>query len=795
MTQPKHGVKNLLWIGGAASLISLAVACGGTNTSPTALGSLEELGASDSSTVTLYFDGDAQTFEINDLAVAVALFLNPDATIAEIQQTAQDIFDVTLTDADITGAGPNPLANFDLNGDGTPGTIEDLGVAIAALMNASDVAAAEAMCLDILGQSCNIAPGTLIPGPAATPFPPGLGLPLQSDPDVALSSSAPVFTVQVLHAADQEAGVDAIEFAPRFSAVLNGLRAQFNNTITVASGDLWIPGPFYNATGGVADININSALGFQAAALGNHEFDLGTNPLSGLIGRATFPYLSANLDFSPNSDLSGLVVDDGQPADTIPGQLAKSTTITVGGETFGVVGLTTPLLPNIASPGNVIVEPSNPSDLAALAAIAQQQVDSFTAQGINKIILLAHLQQIQNEITLAGLLQDVDIIVAGGSDTLLANPSNRILTQFGKSPSGLYPLLFNSATNEPVALVNTDREYRYVGRLIASFDEDGILARINPLSGAYAADEQGVAESGGSPIPEVVEAVASVQEVIAEKDGGDSIFGSTTVFLQGERQNVRTRETNLGNLTADANLFTARQTDSTVAVSIKNGGGIRASIGAVEPGPDGNLIPPVGNAFGKQDGDISALDIENSLRFNNTLTLLTVSREGLKAILEHGVANIGGGQTIQVGGVSFSFDPAGTAIAFNGDGSIATPGTRIRNVALIDADGNPIEAIVQNGVVVPGADIRLVTLNFLAAPSSQNPGLGGDRYPFPVFASDVVQLEEEGEGLSQVGGEQKALADFLAANSPFTQPDPVNPADRNRIQDISQRADTVLTGL
>lgn len=623
----------------------------------------------------------------------------------------------------------------------------------------------------------------------------GSELPLNSDPNVSLSTDPAAFTVQVLHAADQEAGVDAIEFAPRFSAVVDGLRAQFNNTLTLASGDLWIPGPFYNATGGVADITINSAIGFQAAVLGNHEFDLGTSALAGLLERATFPYLSANLDFGPDGALSGLVTTDGQPADTIPAQLAKSTTITVGGETFGIVGLTTPLLPNISSPGNVAVEPSNPSDLATLAAIAQQQVDSFTSQGINKIILLAHLQQIQNEITLAGLLRDVDIIIAGGSDTLLANPDDRILTEFGKSPSGLYPLLFNSANDEPVALVNTDREYRYVGRLIASFDDNGILAQIDPLSGAYAADEQGVADSGGSPIPEVVEAVAEVEAVIAEKDGGDNIFGSTTVFLQGERQNVRTRETNLGNLTADANLFVARQSDPTVAVSIKNGGGIRASIGAVEPGPEGNLIPPVGNDFGKQDGDVSALDIENALRFNNTLTLLTVSREGLKAILEHGVANIGGGQTIQVGGVSFSFDPAGTAIVFNGDGSIATEGTRIRNVALIDDQGNPIEAIVQNGEVVPGGDIRLVTLNFLANPSSQNPGLGGDRYPFPAFGSDVVQLEGEGEGISQVGSEQKALADFLSANSPFSQPDPVNPADRNRIQDISQRADTVLNGL
>jgi 2',3'-cyclic-nucleotide 2'-phosphodiesterase (5'-nucleotidase family) len=612
--------------------------------------------------------------------------------------------------------------------------------------------------------------------------------------------------VQVLHAADQEAGVDAIEFAPRFSAVLSGLRAQFPNTLTLTSGDLWIPGPFYNASlsipnpsggfrpPGFADVQISNALGFQAAVLGNHEFDQGTNALAALIRISEFPWLSANLDFSTNSDLRDLVAGDGQPAESIEGQIARSTTITVGGETFGIVGATTPLLPNISSPGTVSVFPSNPDDLAGLAAIIQQQVDSLSAQGINKIILLAHLQQIQNEIALAGLLRDVDIIIAGGSDTLLANPTDRVLNQFGKSPSGVYPLLFNSASGQPVALVNTDREYRYVGRLIAGFDANGILSEIDARSGAYAADDQGVAESGGSPIPEVVDAANTIRDIIISKDS--NVFGTTTVFLNGERQDVRTRETNLGNLSADANLLTARQADPTVAVSIKNGGGIRSSIGSVLPGDEGLRVPPLANPIsGKSDGQVSELDIENSLRFNNTLSLLTVSRANLKNILEHGVANIGGGQTIQVGGLRFSFDPSGTAIVFAGDGSVTTPGTRIRNVALIDDAGNPIEAIVQNGVVVPGADIRLVTLNFLANPSSQNPGLGGDRYPFPSVASNRVDLAGGGMAISLAGGEQKALADFLTANSPFTQPDPVNPANRNRIQDISQRADTVLTGL
>ncbi len=626
------------------------------------------------------------------------------------------------------------------------------------------------------------------------------GFELQSDPTAFLSTDPIDFTVQVLHAADQEAGVAAVEDAPRFSQVIEALADEFSNTLRVTSGDLWIPGPFYNVTGGVADVQINNHLGWQAAVLGNHEFDFGPGTLGGLIGDSDdgtdFPYLSANIDFSNEGSLSGLTVAGGLEASTIPRSIAPSTVITVDGEEFGVVGATTPRLPEISTAGNVIVSPSGATDIPGLAAIVQAEVDALTATGIDKVLVLAHLQQIQNEIQLAGLLRDVDIIVAGGSDTLLANPGDRIRTEFGKDPSGVYPLLFNSATNEPVAVVNTDREYRYVGRLIAGFDSNGLLANIGIESRPYPADDQGVAETGNAPAdPTVVAEVEAVEDVLLTVDG--TFFGSTDVFLNGERQDVRTQETNLGNLTADANLAAAQATDSSTVVSFKNGGGIRASIGAVLPGDEGLRVPPLANPLtGKQEGQISQLDIQNALRFNNGLTLLTVSPQELKDLIEHGVANIGGGQTIQVGGLSFSYDPNGTPIVFNGDGTVATPGTRVQSVALIDADGEVTDVIVENGVVAPGApsNIRLVTLNFLAnVRSDENPGLGGDGYPFPAFGENKVELfVGDDTTFEAMGREQQALANFLTnLGAPFDEAD-VAPEQDTRIQNLSVRTDTVL---
>jgi 2',3'-cyclic-nucleotide 2'-phosphodiesterase (5'-nucleotidase family) len=89
--------------------------------------------------------------------------------------------------------------------------------------------------------------------------------------------------VQILHASDHEAGIAALEDAPRFSAVLNALRDDYGMTLTLMSGDLYIPGPFFSTTGGQADIRIMNALGTQASVFGNHEFDLGTSVVGDLI--------------------------------------------------------------------------------------------------------------------------------------------------------------------------------------------------------------------------------------------------------------------------------------------------------------------------------------------------------------------------------------------------------------------------------------------------------------------------------------------------------------------------------
>ena len=635
------------------------------------------------------------------------------------------------------------------------------------------------------------APGSRDTGGDATAPDAASALAFNTDPAVALSGET-ASVVQILHASDQEAGIAAIDDAPRFSAVLNGLRGAYPTTLTLMSGDLYIPGPFFSTTTGQADIRIMDALGTQASVFGNHEFDLGTNVVGGLIAAeepdegeatddlypgATFPYLSSNLDFS-ESDLADFVVEDAQEASTVPNSIARSVVVTAEGETYGVVGVTTPLLPSISSPGGVVVSPSNPEDMEALAAIVQPVIDDLSAQGINKIVVLAHMQQLDYELTLATLLRDVDVIIAGGSDTLLADDDDRL--RAGDVRAGAYPLLRASASGEPVAVVNTSREYRYVGRLVAGFDGAGVLSEIREESGAYATDAEGVTATGGAaPAPEVVAATDEVREVVTELDG--DIFGSTEVYLNGQREFVRTEETNLGNLSADANLAAARAADPTVAVSLKNGGGIRASIGAVQPGPEGTLIPPVANPLtGKEAGQVSLLDIQNALRFDNSLSVLTLTAAQLKDVLEHGVAATGPGSTPgqfpQVGGVRFSFDPSLPASEYSEEGELVKGGERIRNAAIVNDDGSVADVLVEDGQLVgdPERLVRVVTLGFLAD--------GGDSYPFP----------EDAEREDLESAEQAALGAYLSEIGSYSSAD--TPATEDiRIQNLSLRNDTVLS--
>ncbi|SDU04006.1 bifunctional metallophosphatase/5'-nucleotidase [Halopseudomonas salegens] len=651
-----------------------------------------------------------------------------------------------------------------------------------------------------------------------------------SSSDDATDDSASAFSLQLLHFADVDGGGTAAMFnVDQFSALVDHFRSEMpDNTLLLSSGDNYIPGPIFQASGdprmnavvGVAgdgrgETQIQNQMGLQASAVGNHDLDTGPAGFAGIIkpdgdySGALYPYLSANIDFSTDSAIADLMVDGGQEASSIAGKVAPSAVITVNGERIGLVGAVTPTLPSITSVGNLTILPqdfaiNDESSLDNLAAVIQEEVNALRDDDINKIILLSHMQVLSVEKGLATRLEGVDIIVGGGSNTLLAN--NGDLLREGDSAADDYPLMYTSPANEPVLLVNTDADYKYLGRLLVDFDDEGVIildSINNNESGAWASLDSVVDTLQGSPISDVTEVADVIRQILGELDG--TAYGVTDVFLDGRRAFVRSRETNLGNLSADANLWYAREMlpGNPPLVSVKNGGGIRAPIGRiVSPAgstsvDDLQLLPPAGNDFGKPEGGVSQLDIQTAFAFNNGLALITMTAAELHDLTEEMIK----GNFTHTAGLRLSFNPNAQARS-EGDTNLGllTDGERVIDLDVL-VDPNAVneadrwDRIVENGAVVgdPNRTFRVVALDFLAncaaPPGSEFATANcGSAWPFKglnnaehksLLEVDVAANDPGQVDFSSTGGEQDALAEFLLqfhpdSNSAYAVPFDVN---------------------
>lgn len=620
------------------------------------------------------------------------------------------------------------------------------------------------------------------------------------------------FTLQLLHLADVDGGGTAAMFnVDEFSALVEHFRkAMPDNTVVASSGDNYIPGPIFtasdddrmNAVVGVAgegrgETQIQNRLGIQVSAVGNHDLDTGPSGFAGIISPddeypgAVYPYISANVDFSADTGTAALLVDGGQEASGIAGKIAPSTVITVDGERIGFVGAVTPTLPQITSTGSLDIFPAsfsnNSAGLQALAGAIQPEIDALLADGINKIVLLSHMQDLSVERGLAPLLDGVDIIVGGGSNSLLADGDDFI--RDGDTVADTYPVSLQTSSGEPVLLVNTEADYKYLGRLVVDFDAQGLVLNdsIDPAeSGAWAAVSE-ITEDllMAGPITGVKEVADVIRTILGELDG--SAFGISEVFLDGRRAFVRSRETNLGNLSADANLWYGQQmvgATNPPIVSVKNGGGIRAPIGQIvnpagsTSADDLQLLPPAANDFGKPEGGISQLDIQTAFAFNNGLALVTMTAAELHDLVEEMIK----GNFTHTAGLRLEFNPDGKARTdgdANQGSSGVTDGERVRKLeVLVDPDAlndaDRYDLIVENGTLQGDAtrSFRVIALDFLAGCAETNDGSEscGSGWPFNNLTNpQYAELADPGlaandpgnTDFSVTGGEQDAFSEYL----------------------------------
>ena len=570
--------------------------------------------------------------------------------------------------------------------------------------------------------------------------------------DPARAACAGTHRLVILHASDGESEIVARPGAggiARFAGLADALRARESApTLLLHAGDAFMPAPPLQVErdGKNAVALANALPGYAAAVLGNHEFDLGEGFLADMARASPYPLLSATVhpDAGPLVPL-WLEVPEDRPAPWLeehPGRLLPRGKLCAGalrpgpngpvcdGFPVGVIGATTETLRRIASsPTALGVAPT----AVAVRARIQAQADALAREGVGVVVLVSHLQDVSHELDLIDDgLTGVDLIVAGGGDDLLAAPGHRLLAgdvrdERCDDEPRCYPLLRTARDGRPVAIVSVAGQYRYLGRLGVAFDEEGVLVQVDPSSRPWPVDDASLAEAGGAADPAGLALEAHVRETIAPLSV--PIVHSSR-FLNGIREDVRNRETNLGNLGADSLAWAARRVVPEVAFALRNGGGIRAAIG----GFDEKALRPVG-------GPVTLLDLETAFRFDNRIVAVTTTHRVLVETLEAALrgAGTGRGHFPQASaGILVRYDVTRPeqVQAIDADGGVIgvkRAGERIRELTITTAAGE-VPVVRDGRLVTPDAKVTFATLDYLAR--------GGDGW-FPGSAPglEVVPLE------------------------------------------------------
>lgn len=421
---------------------------------------------------------------------------------------------------------------------------------------------------------------------------------------------------------------DGMGFA-KIPTIMSAYEAVSPDALLLDIGDTFHGVNFATLTKGASVADVMNEMGYVAMAPGNHDFNYGKDRLLALEGETDFPILAANVK---NADGSYFLTP----------YLIKE----IDGVKIGFFGLATP----------ETMYKTNPKNVEGLVfedpAIAAKRMVAELSGKTDVIVALAHLG-IEGDTTsrkLAESVSGIDVILDGHSHSVLDEVVNgTLISQTGYYDKGLgiTTLLFKDGT---LAMKGTAL-YTMADATNVKPDE-GVQAIITAVD---------------------TEIAALTAEVI----------GTSPVALDGERANVRTKETNLANLITEAIRW---KTGADCVIT--NGGGIRASIKA---------------------GPVTKGDILTVLPFGNYVVVKSLKGADIQAALELGVSKypeaLGG--FAQVSGITFSYD------------SSKASGSRVTEVKIA---GAPLD---------PAKTYTLATNDFMAA--------GGDNYTMFMNGGTVAE--------------------------------------------------------
>lgn len=409
------------------------------------------------------------------------------------------------------------------------------------------------------------------------------------------------------------------------AAVIEEERSKVENTIVVDAGDAFQGLPISNSTKGEDRANIMNQVGYDAMAVGNHEFDFGMDQVIKYKETLNFPLLSANTYVNGARVFEASTIVDKAP--------------TVVGDEFVVIGVTTPETAIKTHPKNIegvtfadpITEVNKVIDEVEARALADNRV-------YNNYIILAHLGV---DATTPVEWRGSTLAEALSQNSKLAG--KRVIVIDGHSHT------VQSATyGDNVTYNQTGSYLNNIGKVTLKSEQ--LLGEASLIS---AADTASV-----TPDALITELVNEIK-VKYEAENAQVVIENNPIELNGERSNVRVRETNLGNAVTDA-IYAYGQTgfSNKTSLAVTNGGGLRATIAKDQPVTKGDIIAVL--PFGNIISQITVTGQQIQDMFTKSLSsALQTDKETGKFILDENGAPLfeASGGFLQISGATVFYDP------------------------------------------------------------------------------------------------------------------------------------------
>ena len=513
-----------------------------------------------------------------------------------------------------------------------------------------------------------------------------------------------------IHCAVNEDEENQVLGYARIAGLKKQLEAEGNDVILADMGDAIQGDVIGTLSEGEYIIDIMDQVGYDLAVPGNHEFDYGMEQFLSLAEKASFSYLSCNF-----KDLAS-----GEPVFE-PYEMMEA-----GGKTIAFIGICTPKTITSSTPkyfqnedGEFIYGFEQDEDGTALYECVQEAADSARDEGADYVIALSHL--------------GIDAsCTPWTSSEVIENTSGIDVFLDGHSHSVIEGETVKNKDGENVLLTSTGTKLSSVGELTIA--EDGTFSSAL-ISGGMEADPE--TEAYINDINTEFEGI--LNEVVAETDVALVVNDPATADQEEPVRLVRTSETNLGDLCADA-----YRAVTGADIGFCNGGGIRADIAA---------------------GDITYSDIISVQPFGNEICMVEATGQQILDALEMGVMDLpaesGGFQ--QVSGISFEIHTyLDSSVQLDADGMFhSVDGEyRVKNVKVNGEDLDPEKTytvashnyMLKNGgdgfnmfqnCNMPLEDIMLDNQALIQYVTEDLGGTVGEQYAGPYGEDRIVIVEEE----------------------------------------------------